>query len=197
MLRGDHKKAFDVALREICFARSVDFWTREVVSTYQTVINNIYLNEGDIDGNLIDFLEIIESKDNLKLHASVGQVADDGEMILTRNGKVAISKEPSSMLLRLLGNSLDSTVFLWIQHCSSRSLADAQKLVHRQVLTKMNEGRPYFEARDAWKKVKGDFDYVGPRKLANLSLMWEKMVGKRQGIILECIGRLPHEMVKV
>ena len=39
--RGDHKGAFDVALREICFARSVDFWTREVVSTYQTVINNI------------------------------------------------------------------------------------------------------------------------------------------------------------
>jgi hypothetical protein len=41
--RGDHKKAFDVVLREICFKRSVDFWTREVVSTYQTVIKNIYL----------------------------------------------------------------------------------------------------------------------------------------------------------
>ena len=54
----------------------------------------------------------------------------------------------------------------------------------------MNEDRPYFEARGAWKKVKGDFDYVGPRKLANLSLMWEKMVGKRHGIILECNGRL-------
>ncbi len=26
--------------------------------------------------------------------------------------------------------------------------------------------------------------------------MWEKMVGKRQGIILECSGRLPHGMVK-
>ena len=26
--------------------------------------------------------------------------------------------------------------------------------------------------------------------------MWEKMVGKRQGIILECNGRLPIEMVK-
>ena len=43
---------------------------------------------------------------------------------------------------------------------------------------------------------KGDFDYDGSRKLANLSLMWEKIVGKRQGIILECNGRLPHEMVK-
>ena len=60
----------------------------------------------------------------------------------------------------------------------------------------MNEDRPYFEARGAWKKVKGDFHYVGPRKLANLSLMWEKMAGKRQVIILECNGRLPHEMVK-
>jgi hypothetical protein len=39
--RGDHKKAFDVALREICFTRSVDFWMREVVSTYQMVMNNI------------------------------------------------------------------------------------------------------------------------------------------------------------
>jgi hypothetical protein len=26
--------------------------------------------------------------------------------------------------------------------------------------------------------------------------MWEKMVGKRPGIILECNGRLPIEMVK-
>ncbi len=69
--RGDHKKAFDMALREICFARSVDFWTREVVSTYQMVIHNIYLNEGYIDRNLIDYLEIIEYEDNLKLCASV------------------------------------------------------------------------------------------------------------------------------
>ena len=99
-------------------------------------------------------------------------------MVLTKNGKVIISKEPSSTLLRLLGNSLYSTIFQWIQH---GSLADAQKLVHRQVLTKMNEDRPYFEARDAWKKVKGDFDYVGPRKLANLSLMWEKMLVKGKG----------------
>ena len=60
----------------------------------------------------------------------------------------------------------------------------------------MNEDRQYFEARDAWKKVKGDSDYDGPQKLANLSLMWEKMVGKRQGIILECNSRLPHKMVK-
>ena len=72
----------------------------------------------------------------MKLDASVWQVDDDDEMVLTRNGEVAISKEPSSMLLRLLGNSLDSTVFLWIQYGTSRSLADAQKLVHRQVLTK-------------------------------------------------------------
>jgi hypothetical protein len=113
------------------------------------LINNIYLHEGDIDGNLIDFLEIIESKDNLKLYASVWEVDDDDEMVLTKNGKVIITKNPSSMLLKLLGNSFDSTIFLWIQDGTSRPLADAQKLVCRQVLTKMNEDRPYFEARVA------------------------------------------------
>ncbi len=147
---------------------------REVVSAYQMVINNIYLYEGDMDQHLIDFLEIIESENNLKLYASVWEVNNAGEMALTKNGKVIMSKEPSSTLLRLPGNSLDSTFFLWIQHGTSRSLADAQKFVHRQVLTKMNEDRPYFEARGAWKKVKGDSDYDGPQKLANLSDMCEK-----------------------
>jgi hypothetical protein len=104
-----------------------------------------YLYGGDIDGNLINFLEIIESEDNLKLYASVGEINDDGKMVLTKNGKVVISKEPLSTLLRLLGNSLQSTIFPWIQHGTSRSLADAQKLVHRQVLTKVNEDRPYFK----------------------------------------------------
>jgi hypothetical protein len=53
--QGFHSDAFDVVLREICFAQFVDFWMREVISTYQTVINNIYLYEGDIDGQLINF----------------------------------------------------------------------------------------------------------------------------------------------
>ena len=142
------------------------------------MINNIYFYQGDIDGNLVDYLEIIEYEDNLKLYASVWQVDNDCEMVLTRNGKVAICHEPLSTFLRLPGYSLNSAIFLWIQHGTSRSLADAQKLVHRQVLTKMNEDRPYFETRGAWKNVKGDFNYVGPQKLANHSLMWEKMVGK-------------------
>jgi len=144
--QGFHKDAFDVVLWKLCFARSVDFWMREVVSTNQIVINNIYLYEGDIDGNLIDFLEIIESEDNLKLYASVWEVDNDGKMVLAKQGKVAISKEPLLMLLRLLGNSLGSTIFLWIQHGTSRSLVGVQKLVHRQFLTKMNEDRPFFEA---------------------------------------------------
>ena len=54
--RGDHNKAFNVVLQEICFTQSVDFWIREVVSTYQMVIKNIYFYKGDIDGNLIDYL---------------------------------------------------------------------------------------------------------------------------------------------
>ncbi len=56
---------------------------------------------------LINFLEIIESEDNLKLYASEWEVDNDGEMVLTRNGKVITSKEPLSMLLRLIVNSLD------------------------------------------------------------------------------------------
>ena len=56
--QGFYNDAFDVVLREIHFSRSEDFWTREVVSTYPNVINNIYLYEGDIDGILIDFSEI-------------------------------------------------------------------------------------------------------------------------------------------
>ena len=64
----------------------------------------------------------------MKLYASVWEVGDDGEMVLTKNGKFVISKEPVSMLLRLLGNSLNSTIILWIQHGTSRSLADVQKL---------------------------------------------------------------------
>ena len=100
----------------------------------------------------------------MKLYASVWEVDDVGKMVLTKNGKVVISKKSLSTFLRLLGNSLDSTIFLWIQHGNSRSLADVQKLVHREVLTKMNEDRSYFEARGAWKKVKGEFNYDGPQK---------------------------------
>ena len=60
----------------------------------------------------------------------------------------------------------------------------------------MNGDRAYFEASNEWKKVNGDIDYDGPRKLANLSLMWEKMLGYREGMILECNGRTPREMIK-
>ncbi len=69
-------------------------------------------------------------------------------------------------------------------------------MVLRQVLRKMSEDRPYFEARGAWNKAKGDFNCDGFRELANSSLMWEKMVGYRLGMILECNGRCPCEMVK-
>ncbi len=42
--QGFHKDAFNVVRQEICFAQSLDCWMREVVSTYQMVINNIYLS---------------------------------------------------------------------------------------------------------------------------------------------------------
>ena len=98
--------------------------------------------------------------------------------------------------MRLLGNEVDPSIFMLIQHGTTSSLADAQTPIHRQVLRRMNEDRPYIQARGEWKKVKGDLDYDGPRKLANLSLVWEKMVGNRPGIISKCNGRIRHEMVK-
>ena len=100
----------------------------------------------------------------MKLYASVWEINDDGEMVLTKDSKVVISKEPSLMLLRLLGNEVDPSIFMLIQHGTTSSLADAQTHVHTQVLRRMNEDRPYFEARGAWKKVKRDSDYDGPRK---------------------------------
>ena len=45
------------------------------------MIYNIYLYEGDIDGNLFDYFEIIEYEDNLKLYASVGEGDNDDKMV--------------------------------------------------------------------------------------------------------------------
>ena len=130
----------------------------------------------------------------------------DDNKIVTKNGKIIIEEEPSPTLMRLLGNQLDRTILLLLQHSSHRNFDNANKRIHQLVQTKINGDRPYFESRCAWKspfearcawnKVKGDFDYDGPQKLANLSLMWEKMVGYRRGMILECNGRCPREMVK-
>ena len=86
------------------------------------VINNIYISEGDIDGHAINFLEVIEREDSLKLYASVWEVDNYGKMVITRAGKVVISKESSLMLLRLLGNELDPTIFSLIQHGTTLSL---------------------------------------------------------------------------
>ena len=44
------------------------------ISAYQTVLNNIYFDERDVDGHVNHFLEEIELEDNLKLHASVWEV---------------------------------------------------------------------------------------------------------------------------
>ena len=71
-------------------------------------------------------MEVIEREDSLKLYASVWEVNDNGEMVLTMSGKVVISKEPLPMLLRLLGNELDPTIFSLIQHGTTLSLEDAQ-----------------------------------------------------------------------
>ena len=57
MEEGLHHDAFDAVHHEICFDRSVDYWTRELINAYAYVRRNIYISEGDIDGHLVDFLE--------------------------------------------------------------------------------------------------------------------------------------------
>ena len=72
--KGLHHDTFNAMHCEICFERSVDYWTRELINAYNNFIRNIYISEGDIDGHLVNFLEEflegIESKD-LKVYASV------------------------------------------------------------------------------------------------------------------------------
>ena len=55
MEEGLHRDAFDAVHRKICFERSVDYWTRELINAYDNVIRNIYILEGDVDGYLVDF----------------------------------------------------------------------------------------------------------------------------------------------
>ena len=82
--KGLHHDAFDAVHREICFERSVDFWTRDLINAYDNVIRNIYILEGDVDGHLINFLEEIESKDSLKVYASVWEVNNNGKLSTQR-----------------------------------------------------------------------------------------------------------------
>ena len=147
----------------------------------------------------------IELAGDLKLFASFWEMNDDNTVV-TKNGKIIIQEEPLPTLMRLLGNQLDRTILLLLQHSSHRNFDNANKRIRQLVQTKINGDRPYFESRCAWKQAfqarcpwdedMGDFDYDGSHKLANLSLMWEKMVGYRRGMILECNGRCPREMVK-
>ncbi len=157
--------------REICFERSVDYWTRELINAYENVIRNIYISEGDVDGHLVDFLEEIESKDSLKVYASVLEVNNNSEIVYTKDDKVVLNKEPSATLLRIMGNQLNKMIFTMVQMGTSQSFADMHKLACERVYTKMNEDRLFYESRGSWKKVKGDLENDAPQKLADLSLM--------------------------
>ena len=131
---GLHHEAFDAVHREICFERSVDYWTRELINAYNNVIRNIYISEGDIDGHLVNFWEGIESKD-LKVYASVWEVKNNGEIVYTKDGKVVLNKEPSATLLRIMENQLSNTIFMLVQRGTSRSLAEAHKLARARVFS--------------------------------------------------------------
>ena len=130
----------------------------------------------------------IELAGDLKLFASFWEMNNDNTVV-TKNGKIIIQAEASPTLMRLLGNQLDRTILLLLQHSSHRNFDNANKRIRQLVQTKINGDRPYFESRCAWKQAfqvrcpwdedMGDFDYDGSHKLANLSLMWEKMVGYR------------------
>jgi hypothetical protein len=191
---GLHRDAFDAVHREICFERSVDYWTRELINAYDNVIRNIYYLE--VEGHPVDFLDEIEREDSLKVYASVWEVDDDGELVKTKDGKAVLNKEPSASLLKIMGDLLCRNIFLMVQMGTSRSLAEAHKLARKIVFTKMNEDRSFYESRGSWKKVKGDLETDAPRKLADLSLMWEKMTGSTRGTISECKGHEPNALIK-
>ena len=115
---GLHHDAFDAVHRKICFERSVDYWTRDLINAYNIVIRNIYISEGDIDGHLVnfleDFLEGIQSKD-LKVYALVWEVNNNGKIVYTKDGKVVLNKEPSATLLRIMGNQLNKAIFMMVE----------------------------------------------------------------------------------
>ena len=60
----------------------------------------------------------------------------------------------------------------------------------------MNEDKSFYELRGSHKKVKGDLENDAPRKLADLSLMWEKMTGSTTGKFFQCKDHKPIAMVK-
>ena len=84
-------------------------------------------------------MEDIESKDSLKVYASVWEVNNNGKIVFTKDGKVVLNKEPSATLLRIMGNQLSKTIFVMVQMGTSQSLAEAHKLACERVFTKMNE----------------------------------------------------------
>ncbi len=180
MEEGLHHDAFDTVHRKVCFERSVDYWTRDLINAYNNVLMNIYNSEEIIDGHLVnlleDFWEGIELKD-LKVYASVWEVNSNGEIVYTKDGKVVLNKEPSATLLGIMGNQLNEEIFMMVEKGASQSLAEAHKLARARVFAKMNEDRSFYESRRSWKKVKGDLENDAPQKLADLSLMWEKMTG--------------------
>ena len=174
---GLHHDEFNAVHCKIFFEWSVDYWTRDLINAYNNVIRNIYISGGYIDGHLInfleDFLEGIQSKD-LKVYALVWEVNNNGDIVYTKDGKVVLNKKPSATLLRLMGNQLNEAILMMVERGTSRSLAEAHKLARARVFTKMNEDRSFYESRGSWKKVKGDLENDAPRKLADLSLMWER-----------------------
>ena len=161
----------------------MDYWTRELINAYDNVIRNIYILEVDLDGHLVNFLEEIESQDTLKVYTAVWEVDDNGKIVYTKDGKVVLNKEPSATLLRIMGNQLNAPNFVMVQMGTSQSLAEVHKLGSENVFTKMNEDRSFYESRGSWKKVKGDLETEAPRKLADLSLTWDKMTGSTTGTI--------------
>ncbi len=76
---------------------------------------------------------------------------NDDNTVVTKNGKIIIEEEPLPTLMRLLGNQLDRTILLLLQHFSKRNFDDANRRIRQLVRTKINEDRPYFQSRCAWK----------------------------------------------
>jgi hypothetical protein len=93
----------------------VDYWTKEFITAYETVTRNILISKGDFAGNAISLLENIERDNTLKVYASEWELDYDDQMVLTKDGKVVLNKEPSWTLLKLIGKQLNIMVFALVQ----------------------------------------------------------------------------------
>ena len=55
----------------------------------------------------------------MKVYASVWEVNNNDKIVYTKDGKLVLNKEPSAMLLRIMGNQLNKAIFMMVERVTS------------------------------------------------------------------------------